>query len=88
VIGAENKVEQRRIELGQSTTTIASVKNGLSLGEKVIVEGIQRARPGQVVAPGPASAGIEAAMKEADRSGAAPGNTNSAQRGGTMPDGG
>jgi membrane fusion protein, multidrug efflux system len=87
VVGADNKVEQRRVQLGQSTTTIASIKNGLSLGEKVIVEGIQRARPGQAVAPGRVSAGVEAVMRQADRD-PAPGNTNSAQRAATEPNGG
>lgn len=85
VLGAENKVEQRRIQVGQSTTTIASVTTGLSLGDKVIVEGIQRVRPGQVVAPGPASAGVQAAMNQPEGAGAGPGvsqpgNTNAAQR--------
>jgi len=87
VVGADNKVEQRRVQLGQSTTTIASIKNGLSLGEKVIVEGIQRERPGQAVAPGPVSDGVEAVMKQADRD-PAPGNTNSAQRAAREPNGG
>jgi len=62
-VGPDNKAEQRRIQLGQSTTTIAAVTNGLKLGEKVIVEGLQRVRPGQPVAPGPASALIQASMK-------------------------
>src|ERR1700758_4983152 len=53
VIAADNKAEQRRIELGQSTSTIASVTSGLSPGEKVIVEGLQKVRPGETVAPGP-----------------------------------
>jgi membrane fusion protein, multidrug efflux system len=63
VVGADNKAEQRRIKLGQSTSTIASVMSGLSLGEKVIVEGLQRVRPGQPVAPGPASALLQSSMK-------------------------
>jgi membrane fusion protein (multidrug efflux system) len=62
VLGADNKAEQRRIKLGQSTSTIAAVTNGLSAGEKVIVEGLQRVRPGEVVAPGPASALIQSSM--------------------------
>jgi membrane fusion protein (multidrug efflux system) len=62
VVGADNKAEQRRIKLGQSTSTIAAVIEGLSLGEKVIVEGLQKVRPGQPVAPGPASALIQASM--------------------------
>jgi membrane fusion protein (multidrug efflux system) len=85
VLGAENKVEQRRIQLGQSTTTIASVTTGLSLGDRVIVEGIQRVRPGQVVAPAPASSGVQAAMNQPERAGPGPGvsqvgNAKAAQR--------
>lgn len=64
-VGAENKVEQHRIQLGQSTPTIAAVIKGINLGDKVIVEGLQRVRPGQVVAPGPASALIQSSMKAA-----------------------
>src|ERR1700704_475943 len=55
-VGADNKAEQRRIQLGQSTSTIAAVINGLKPGDKVIAEGLQRVRPGQPVAPGPVSA--------------------------------
>ncbi|MGY3605369.1 MULTISPECIES: efflux RND transporter periplasmic adaptor subunit [unclassified Bradyrhizobium] len=64
VLGADNKAEQRRIVLGQSTATIASVTSGLSVGEKVIAEGMQRVRPGQPVAPAPASALIQSSLKE------------------------
>ena len=54
-VDAQNKVAQTRIKLGQSTPTTASVLSGLSEGETVIVDGIQRVRPGIQVAPGPAS---------------------------------
>ncbi|WP_454630614.1 efflux RND transporter periplasmic adaptor subunit [Bradyrhizobium cenepequi] len=64
VLGADNKAEQRRIVLGQSTATIAAVTSGLSVGEKVIAEGMQRVRPGQPVAPGPASSLIQSSLKE------------------------
>ena len=72
VLGADNKAEQRQIKLGQSTSTVAAVTSGLSEGEKVIVEGLQRVRPGQPVAPGPASALIQSSMKDTAESGAAP----------------
>jgi membrane fusion protein, multidrug efflux system len=62
-VGADNKAEQRRIQLGQSTPTIAAVISGLSPGDKVIVEGLQRVRPGQPVAPGPASPLIQSSLK-------------------------
>ena len=55
VVGADDKVEQRRIQLGQSTPTTAVVASGLKEGETVIVDGLQRARPGIQVTPGPAS---------------------------------
>jgi membrane fusion protein, multidrug efflux system len=62
-VGADNKAEQHRIQLGQSTPTVAAVISGISLGDKVIVEGLQRVRPGQPVSPGPASALIQSSMK-------------------------
>jgi membrane fusion protein, multidrug efflux system len=66
VVAADNKAEQRRIQLGQSTPTMASVLGGLSLGDKVIVEGLQRVRPGQPVSPGPASAQMQKIMNGAN----------------------
>jgi membrane fusion protein, multidrug efflux system len=65
VVGPDNKAEQRRIQLGQSTPVMGSVISGLSPGEKVVVEGLQRVRPGQPVSPGPASPQILAIMKAA-----------------------
>jgi membrane fusion protein, multidrug efflux system len=55
VVDAQNKAQIRRIQLGQSTPSTAVVTNGLSEGELVISEGLQRVRPGQEVSPGPAS---------------------------------
>jgi membrane fusion protein (multidrug efflux system) len=65
VVGPDNKAEQRRIQLGQSTSTLASVISGLAPGDKVIVEGLQRTRPGQPVSPAPASAQFELILKSA-----------------------
>jgi membrane fusion protein (multidrug efflux system) len=62
-VGTDDKAVQRRIQLGQSTPTIASVIGGLAAGDRVIVEGLQRVRPGQAVSPGPASALILSSMK-------------------------
>jgi membrane fusion protein (multidrug efflux system) len=55
VVDGQNRAEVRRIHLGQSTPQTAVVTSGLSEGELVISEGVQRARPGEVVSPGPAS---------------------------------
>lgn len=51
VVGDGNKVEQRRVKLGQTTPETAGVASGLKEGEKVIVEGLQRVRPNAVVTP-------------------------------------
>ena len=53
VVGAENKAEQRRIQLGQSTPETAVISTGLQEGETVVVDGLQRVRPGAAVNPGP-----------------------------------
>jgi membrane fusion protein, multidrug efflux system len=54
-VGAGNKVQQTRITMGQSTPSVATVLTGLSPGESVIVDGVQKIRPGEVVSPGPAA---------------------------------
>ena len=53
IVDGDKKAEQRRIQLGQSTPEIAVVMAGLREGETVIADGIQRVRPGLVVAPAP-----------------------------------
>ena len=55
VIGDGNKAEQRRVQLGQSTPETAVIASGLQENETVVVDGVQRVRPGVVVAPGPAA---------------------------------
>ncbi len=55
VIDKDNKAQRRDVKLGQSTPTTASVESGLEAGELVIVEGLQRVRPGQAVMAGPAT---------------------------------
>src|SRR6202047_3786218 len=80
VVGPDNKAEQRRIQLGQSTPTIAAVISGLKPGDNVIVEGLQRVRPGQPVSPGPASPLIQSSLK-------ADANSGPPTDGGTKPAG-
>lgn len=63
-VDAQNKVQQTRIHLGQSTPTTASVLSGLNEGEMVVVDGVQRVRPGIVVSPGPAAPPLSASAAE------------------------
>lgn len=67
VVGADNKAEQRRIRFQPASPADVAVTSGLAAGERVIVEGIQRVRPGQVVSPGPASAPAVPASPAAPR---------------------
>ena len=50
LVGADKKVEQRRITTGVEQGRDIVVTDGLKQGELVIVEGIQKVHPGQVVA--------------------------------------
>jgi membrane fusion protein (multidrug efflux system) len=49
VVNAERKVEVRRIKTGPNIGTDVVALSGLQEGDKVIVDGIQKVRPGQVV---------------------------------------
>jgi RND family efflux transporter MFP subunit len=51
VVNDQNVVEQRRVTVSDLVGENRVVETGLKLGEKVIVTGIQRAVPGQKVAP-------------------------------------
>lgn len=51
VVGKDNLVQKRPIKTGIRTDTGFAVESGLQQGETVIVDGIQKARPGIVVQP-------------------------------------
>ena len=53
VIGADNKAEKRPVTLGQNTAEQAVITSGLQEGEQVIVDGLQKVRPGAPVVPSP-----------------------------------
>ena len=67
VVNDENKVEARNIEIDRTVGTKVLVAKGLKPGERIIVEGAQKAPPGSVVKPipfsAPAAAGSEAKPK-------------------------
>lgn len=53
VVDAENRVQQRRIKTGGTLDTRWAVEEGLTAGETIIVQGVQKVAPGQVVEPVP-----------------------------------
>lgn len=51
VVGADNKVEYREVKLGDEVDGLRIITEGLKPGEKIIVDGLQRAHPGGEVKP-------------------------------------
>lgn len=51
VVDDENKVAYREIKLGPAIDGLRVVREGLAAGEKIVVNGLQRVRPGVAVAP-------------------------------------
>ncbi|MDB5874848.1 MAG: efflux transporter, family, subunit [Ramlibacter sp.] len=51
VVGADNKAEYREVTLGASVNGLRVVKGGLKAGERIVVNGLQRVRPGSLVQP-------------------------------------
>ena len=56
VVGQDDKVESRTVEVGSAYQGQWVIRSGLQKGERVIVEGLQKAKPGTVVAPRPMAA--------------------------------
>lgn len=56
VVGEGDKVERRRLTLSRAVGNQWLVTSGLKSGDRLIVEGLQRARPDMVVKPVPAGA--------------------------------
>ena len=52
VVGSDNKVVLRPVTLDERVGEFYIVKDGLKSGERVIVEGVQRVRPGMQVKAG------------------------------------
>ena len=53
VIGSGNRVEFRPVKVGDRIDSMSIIEEGLKAGETVIVEGIQKVKPGVVVNPKP-----------------------------------
>ena len=51
VVNAENKVETVQVTIGEKVPGFTIIKEGIKAGDKVILEGLQKARPGMEVVP-------------------------------------
>ncbi|MDO8385527.1 MAG: efflux RND transporter periplasmic adaptor subunit [Polaromonas sp.] len=67
VVGAGNKAEYREVTLGASVNGLRVVKDGLAPNERIVVNGLQRVRPGALVAPQPVEMSAKAELLHADK---------------------
>ncbi|MDN3623694.1 efflux RND transporter periplasmic adaptor subunit [Methylobacterium isbiliense] len=57
VVGADSRAEFRAVTLGRAVDGLRVVTSGLSGGERIVVNGLQRVRPGSLVSPSPVAMG-------------------------------
>ena len=72
VVGAENKVEPRQIKAERAIGDKWLVTEGLKAGDRLIVEGLQKVRPGAAVNPVPAGSASAAPGAQPGAAGAPP----------------
>jgi membrane fusion protein (multidrug efflux system) len=65
VIGADNKASQRPVSVGRQVGDSLLITGGLEAGERIIVEGLQKARHGQEVQPITVAQAVAAAAAQA-----------------------
>ncbi|CAM3681821.1 efflux RND transporter periplasmic adaptor subunit [Bordetella sputigena] len=64
VVDGQNHVQYREVQLGASQDGLRVITAGLKPGERIVVNGLQRVRPGDAVAPNVVPmAGLESAMR-------------------------
>lgn len=51
VVGDDNRTAYREVQLGSVQDGLRVVENGLAAGERIVVNGLQRVRPGDAVTP-------------------------------------
>jgi membrane fusion protein (multidrug efflux system) len=64
----DDKIDRRVVRIGQRQNTVVEILDGVTPGETIVVRGVQRVRPGMVVAPRAATAG---SLSSGDRASAA-----------------
>ena len=89
VVNSENMVEQRSITIGPRIDGLVVIEEGLQKDDRVVVKGVQRARPGRAVTPEltdmsglTTSARKQAAAEKAAAPGAGDGSSANTQQSG------
>jgi hypothetical protein len=79
VIGSDNKVHLKRVEVGASVAGLRVIDKGVEQGEEVVVEGVQKISDGATVVPKPAP------VAESNPESAAPTSASAAVSGTARP---
>jgi multidrug efflux system membrane fusion protein len=69
VVGEDNKAAYREVTLGASVDGLRIVTTGLKPSERIVVNGLQRVKPGTLLAPQPVAMGKPADVAERDSAG-------------------
>ncbi len=75
VVDDQNKAQYRRVQVGKLQKSQRVILGGISAGERVVVSGLQRVRPGAEVNPKPAGDTAPAAGGQSEMAEAAAGQT-------------
>jgi multidrug efflux system membrane fusion protein len=70
VVGADNKASWREVTLGAPVNGLRVVTSGLKPGERVVVNGLHRVRPGALLAPQPVAMDAKPEVQAKQREGA------------------
>jgi len=62
LLGANNQIEYRKVNLGRVIDGLRVVKEGLKPGDVIVVNGAQRVHPGVTVTPQPVAMGADNAQ--------------------------
>jgi len=65
VVGTDNKVQYREVKLGDLHDGLRIVTAGLNPGDRIVVHGVQRVRPSDVIKPTPVDMGAALATAQA-----------------------
>jgi membrane fusion protein (multidrug efflux system) len=82
VVGADDMVALRTIQPGETVGELLIVREGLKPGERVIVDGVQKARPGSKVNPSLAAANGPSGPKAGEKAASRPASAASAAKAG------
>jgi membrane fusion protein (multidrug efflux system) len=87
IVGAGDKIEMRTVHPAERVGDLWRIEYGLAPGERIVVDGLQKVRPGIVVAPRAATSAPEATPEAKDETGDQPGTKGSDGSGSAVKEG-